>query len=92
MAEFYPLLFGRGFSLPQLLFFLLLLLTLVQGPSTGPGRADDASHRLGGGLRPPPPRLRRGPCGPPLPLHPPAGFFSPPGSIAVRRAVNIYYQ
>ena len=27
-----------------------------------------------------------------LPLHPPAGFFSPPGSIAVRRAVNIYYQ
>lgn len=36
MAEFYPLLFGRGFSLPQLLFFLLLLLTLVQGPSTGP--------------------------------------------------------
>lgn len=34
MAEFYPLLFGRGFSLPQLLFFLLLLLTLVQGPCT----------------------------------------------------------
>ena len=66
MAEFYPLLFGRGFSLPQLLFFLLLLLTLVQGPSTGP-QADDASHRLGGGLRPPPPRLRRGPCGPPCP-------------------------
>ena len=33
MAEFYPLLFGRGFSLPQLLFFLLLLLTLVQGPT-----------------------------------------------------------
>lgn len=44
MAEFYPLLFGRGFSLPQLLFFLLLLLTLVQGPSTGPqGRRRFAS-------------------------------------------------
>lgn len=77
MAEFYPLLFGRGFSLPQLLFFLLLLLTLVQGPSTGPqGRRRFAS-----------PALRAA-----LPLHPPAGFFSPPGSIAVRRAVNIYYQ
>ena len=37
MAEFYPLLFGRGFS-------LLLLLTLVQGPSTGPqGRRRFAS-------------------------------------------------
>lgn len=44
MAEFYPLLFGRGFSLSQLLFFLLLLLTLVQGPSTGPqGRQRFAS-------------------------------------------------
>lgn len=44
MAEFYPLLFGRGFSLSQLLFFLLLLLTLVQGPSTGPqGRRRFAS-------------------------------------------------
>lgn len=70
MAEFYPLLFGRGFSLPQLLFFLLLLLTLVQGPTpASPGALRAA-----------------------LPLHPPAGFFSPPGSIAVRRAVNIYYQ
>ncbi len=70
MAEFYPLLFGRGFSLPQLLFFLLLLLTLVQGPTpASPGALRTA-----------------------LPLHPPAGFFSPPGSIAVRRAVNIYYQ
>lgn len=70
MAEFYPLLFGRGFSLPQLLFFLLLLLTLVQGPTpASPGALRTA-----------------------LPQHPPAGFFSPPGSIAVRRAVNIYYQ
>ena len=70
MAEFYPLLFGRGFSLPQLLFFLLLLLTLVQAPTpASPGALRAA-----------------------LPLHPPAGFFSPPGSIAVRRAVNIYYQ
>ena len=70
MAEFYPLLFGRGFSLPQLLFFLLLLLTLVHAPTTAPPGALRAA----------------------LPLHPPAGFFSPPGSIAVRRAVNIYYQ
>lgn len=78
MAEFYPLLFGRGFSLPQLLFFLLLLLTLVQGPSTGPQAAPTPAS---------PGALRAA-----LPLHPPAGFFSPPGSIAVRRAVNIYYQ
>lgn len=62
MAEFYPLLFGRGFSLPQLLFFCCFSSPLCRA-------------------------LRAA-----LPLHPPAGFFSPPGSIAVRRAVNIYYQ
>lgn len=91
MAEFYPLLFGRGFSLPQLLFFLLLLLTLVQGPSTGPqGRRRFASPwgRPAAAPTTAPPGALRGA----LPLHPPAGFFSPPGSIAVRRAVNIYYQ
>ncbi len=91
MAEFYPLLFGRGFSLPQLLFFLLLLLTLVQGPRTGPqGRRRFASPWGRPAAAPttaPPGALRAA-----LPLHPPAGFFSPPGSIAVRRAVNIYYQ
>ena len=91
MAEFYPLLFGRGFSLPQLLFFLLLLLTLVQGPSTGPqGRRRFASPWGRPAAPPPtaPPGAPRGPVPPP----PPARFFSPPGSIAVRRAVNIYYQ
>lgn len=91
MAEFYPLLFGRGFSLPQLLFFLLLLLTLVQGPSTGPqGRRRFASPwgRPAAAPAPASPGALRAA----LPLHPPAGFFSPPGSIAVRRAVNIYYQ
>ena len=89
MAEFYPLLFGRGFSLPQLLFFLLLLLTLVQGPSTGPqGRRRFASPWGRPAATPASPGALRAA----LPLHPPAGFFSPPGSIAVRRAVNIYYQ
>lgn len=91
MAEFYPLLFGRGFSLPQLLFFCCFSSPLCMAPVPA-RRAGDASHRLGGGLRPPPPRLRRGALRAALPLHPPAGFFSPPGSIAVRRAVNIYYQ
>lgn len=91
MAEFYPLLFGRGFSLPQLLFFGCFSSPLCRAPVPA-RRAGDASHRLGGGLRPPPPRLRRGALRAALPLHPPAGFFSPPGSIAVRRAVNIYYQ
>lgn len=91
MAEFYPLLFGRGFSLPQLLFFCCFSSPLCRVPVPA-RRAGDASHRLGGGLRPPPPRLRRGALRAALPLHPPAGFFSPPGSIAVRRAVNIYYQ
>lgn len=91
MAEFYPLLFGRGFSLPQLLFFCCFSSPLCRAP-VPVRRAGDASHRLGGGLRPPPPRLRRGGLRAALPLHPPAGFFSPPGSIAVRRAVNIYYQ
>ena len=91
MAEFYPLLFGRGFSLPQLLFFCCFSPPLCRAPVPA-RRAGDASHRLGGGLRPPPPRLRRGALRAALPLHPPAGFFSPPGSIAVRRAVNIYYQ
>lgn len=91
MAEFYPLLFGRGFSLPQLLFFCCFSSPLCRAPVPA-RRAGDASHRLGGGLRPPPPRLRRGALRAALPLHPPAGFFSPPGSIAVRRAVNIYYQ
>lgn len=91
MAEFYPLLFGRGFSLPQLLFFCCFSSPLCRAPVPA-RRAGDASHRLGGGLRPPPPRLRRGALRAALPLHPPAGFFSPPGSIAVRHAVNIYYQ
>lgn len=91
MAEFYPLLFGRGFSLPQLLFFCCFSSPLCRAP-VPVRRAGDASHRLGGGRRPPPPRLRRGALRAALPLHPPAGFFSPPGSIAVRRAVNIYYQ
>lgn len=91
MAEFYPLLFGRGFSLPQLLFFCCFSSPLCRAPVPA-RRAGDASHRLGGGLRPPPPRLRRGALRAALPLHSPAGFFSPPGSIAVRRAVNIYYQ
>ncbi len=91
MAEFYPLLFGRGFSLPQLLFFCCFSSPLCRAPVPA-RRAGDASHRLGGGLRPPPPRLRRGALRAALPLHPPAGFFSPLGSIAVRRAVNIYYQ
>ncbi len=91
MAEFYPLLFGRGFSLSQLLFFCCFSSPLCRAPVPA-RRAGDASHRLGGGLRPPPPRLRRGALRAALPLHPPAGFFSPPGSIAVRRAVNIYYQ
>lgn len=91
MAEFYPLIFGRGFSLPQLLFFCCFSSPLCRAPVPA-RRAGDASHRLGGGLRPPPPRLRRGALRAALPLHPPAGFFSPPGSIAVRRAVNIYYQ
>lgn len=91
MAEFYPLLFGRGFSLSQLLFFLLLLLTLVPGPSTGPqGRRRFASPwgRPAAAPTPASPGALRAA----LPLHPPAVFFSPPGSIAVRRAVNIYYQ
>ena len=79
MAEFYPLLFGRGFSLSQLLFFCCFSSPLCRAPVPA-RRAGDASHRLGGGLRAA------------LPLHPPAVFFSPPGSIAVRRAVNIYYQ
>ena len=83
MAEFYPLLFGRGFSLPQLLFFCCFSSPLCRAPVPA-RRAGDASHRLGGGL---PGALRAA-----LPLHPPAVFFSPPGSIAVRRAVNIYYQ
>ena len=87
MAEFYPLLFGRGFSLPQLLFFCCFSSPLCRAPVPA-RRAGDASHRLGGGLRPASPGALRAA----LPLHPPAGFFSPPGSIAVRRAVNIYYQ
>lgn len=66
MAEFYPLLFGRGFSLPQLLFFLLLLLTLVQGPSTGPqGRRRFASPWGRPAAAPTP--ASPGPCGPPCP-------------------------
>ena len=53
MAEFYPLLFGRGFSLPQLLFFCCFSSPLCRAPVPA-RRAGDASHRLGGGLRPPP--------------------------------------
>ena len=91
MAEFYPLLFGRGFSLPQLLFFLLLLLTLVQGPCPGRRGTRGCAGGWGGPAAPPTP-ASPGALRAALPLHPPAGFFSPPGSIAVRRAVNIYYQ
>ena len=91
MAEFYPLLFGRGFSLPQLLFFCCFSSPLCRAPVPA-RRAGDASHRLEGGLRPPPTPALPGALRTALPLHPPAGFFSPPGSIAVRRAVNIYYQ
>lgn len=91
MAEFYPLLFGRGFSLPQLLFFCCFSSPLCRAPVPA-RRAGDASHRLGGGLRPPSTPASPGALRGALPLHPPAGFFSPPGSIAVRRAVNIYYQ
>lgn len=91
MAEFYPLLFGRGFSLPQLLFFFCFSSPLCRAP-VPVRRAGDASHRLGGGLRPPSTPASPGALRAALPLHPPAGFFSPPGSIAVRRAVNIYYQ
>lgn len=75
MAEFYPLLFGRGFSLPQLLFFLLLLLTLVQGPSTGPqGRRRFVSPwgRPQAAPTPASPGALRAAS----PLHPPA-VFSP---------------
>lgn len=85
MAEFYPLLFGRGFSLSQLLFFCCFSSPLCRAPVPA-RRAGDASHRPKGGLRPP------STPAPPGALHPPAVFFSPPGSIAVRRAVNIYYQ
>lgn len=91
MAEFYPLLFGRGFSLPQLLLFCCFSSPLRRAP-VPTRRAGDASHRLGGGLRPPSTPASPGALRAALPLHPPAGFFSPPGSIAVRRAVNIYYQ
>ena len=87
MAEFYPLLFGRGFSLPQLLFFCCFSSPLCRAPVPA-RRAGDASHRLGAAPTPASPGALRAA----LPLHPPAVFFSPPGSIAVRRAVNIYYQ
>lgn len=75
MAEFYPLLFGRGFSLSQLLFF-----AASPHPCAGPQYRPAGQATL---------RITLGAA---LPLHPPAGFFSPPGSIAVRRVVNIYYQ
>lgn len=91
MAEFYPLLFGRGFSLPQLLFFCCFSSPLCRAPVTGPqGRRRFASPwgRPAAAPTPASPGALRAA----LPLHPPAGFFSPPGSIAVRRAVNIYYQ
>lgn len=91
MAEFYPLLFGRGFSLSQLLFFCCFSSPLCRAPVPA-RRAGDASHRLGGGLRPPlHPGSAGGPAGRLAPA-PSCRFFSPPGSIAVRRAVNIYYQ
>ena len=92
MAEFYPLLFGRGFSLSQLLFFCCFSSPLWHGPASRSRRAGDASHRPKGGLRPPSTPAPPGALRAALPLHPPAVFFSPPGSIAVRRAVNIYYQ
>ena len=83
MAEFYPLLFGRGFSLPQLLFFFCCFSSpLCRRRFASPwGRPQAAPTPASPGA------LRAA-----LPLHPPAGFFSPPGSIAVRRVVNIYYQ
>lgn len=73
MAEFYPLLFGRGFSLPQLLFF-----AASPHPCAGPQYrpAGQATLRIALGAacgRPstpaPPGALRAA-----LPLHPPAGF------------------
>lgn len=91
MAEFYPLLFGRGFSLSQLLFFCCFSSPLCRAPVPA-RRADDASHRLWGRPAAAPTPASPGALRAALPLHPPAGFFSPPGSIAVRRAVNIYYQ
>ena len=91
MAEFYPLLFGRGFSLPQLLFF-----AASPHPCAGPQYrpAGQATLRIafGGGAAAAPTPASPGALRAALPLHPPAVFFSPPGSIAVRRAVNIYYQ
>lgn len=92
MAEFYPLLFGRGFSLPQLLFFCCFSHPWCRAPV--PARAGQATLRiaLGAACGRPHPGFAGGPARAALPLHPPAGFFSPPGSIAVRRAVNIYYQ
>lgn len=91
MAEFYPLLFGRGFSLPQLLLFCCFSSPLRRAPV--PARAGQATLRiaLGAACGRPHPGLRRGPCGRLAPA-PSCRFFSPPGSIAVRRAVNIYYQ
>ena len=66
MAEFYPLLFGRGFSLPQLLFF-----AASPHPCAGPQYRPAGQATLRIALRAaygrPPPRLRRGPCGPPCP-------------------------
>ena len=91
MAEFYPLLFGRGFSLPQLLFFCCFSSPLCRAPVPA-RRAGDAEHRLRGRPAAAPTPAPPGALRTALPLHPPAGFFSPPGSIAVRRAVNIYYQ
>ncbi len=89
MAEFYPLLFGRGFSLPQLLFF-----AASPHPCAGPQYrpAGQATLRIALGAacgrpHPAPPGALRAAC--PCTLLP---VFLPPGSIAVRRAVNIYYQ
>lgn len=71
MAEFYPLLFGRGFSLPQLLLFCCFSSPLRRAPV--PARAGQATLRIAlGGCGAPTP-ASRGPCGR-LALHPPAGF------------------
>lgn len=74
MAEFYPLLFGRGFSLPQLLFFCCFSSPLCRAPV--PARRE-ATLRIA--LRAALPAalhpgfagaLRARPC----PCTPPAGF------------------
>lgn len=91
MAEFYPLLFGRGFSLPQLLFFFAASPHPCAGPQYRPAGQATLRIALGAACGRPHPGFAGGPAGRLAPA-PSCRFFSPPGSIAVRRAVNIYYQ